>query len=96
MYIFESHDFFENPTSKLMPPMGYPPLKNEACPLKNKAPFQKIIPRKKTPQKSETVINNCVSLIKQQWKKMAEDFLTCSIRNFVRKVKQFVRKYYMT
>ena len=38
--------------------------------------------------------------IKQHWKKIAEipekhDFLTWSIQNFVRKVKQFVRKYYI-
>ena len=49
----------------------------------------------------ETVINTYVSLIKQHWKKMAEipqecDFLTWSIQNFVRKEKQFVRKYYIT
>ena len=70
-------------------------------PLKNKAPFQKKIPRKKKTQKSETAINTCVSLIKQNWKNVAEipqkrDFLTWSIQNFVRKVKQFVRKYYIT
>ena len=49
----------------------------------------------------ETVINTYVSLIKQHWKKMAEipqecDFLTWSIQSFARKVKQFVRKYYIT
>ena len=49
----------------------------------------------------ETVINTCVSLIKQDWKKMTEipqkrDFLTRSIQNFIRKVKQFVTKYYIT
>ena len=43
----------------------------------------------------EIVINTCVSLIKQHWKKMAEipqkhDFLTGIIENFVRKVNQFV------
>ena len=81
--------------------MGRPsPTLNEAPPLKNKAHFQKMIPGKKT-QKSETVINTCVSLIKQHWEKMTEvpqkrDFLTWSIQNFVRKVKQFVRKYYIT
>ena len=53
------------------------------------------------PQKSETVIDTCVSLIKQDWKKMTEipqkrDFLTRSIQNFIRKVKQFVTKYYIT
>ena len=58
-----------------------------------------MIPEKKKP-KSETVINTCVSLIKQHWQKMAEiaykrDFLNWSIQNFVIKVKQFVRKYYI-
>ena len=48
-------------------------------------------------QKLETVINICVSLIKQHWKEMAEipqkrDFLTWSIQNFVQKVKQFARR----
>ena len=63
-----------------MPPMGHPPLKNEAPPnwkttppppLKSEAPFQEMTPRKKT-EKSKTVINICVSIIKQHWKKMAE------------------------
>ena len=58
--------------------------------------FQEMIPRK-TPEKSETLINTCVSIIKQPWKKMAEipqehDFLIWGIQTFVRKVKQFVRK----
>ena len=52
-------------------------------------------------EKSETVINICVSIIKQHWKKMPEipqerDFLTWSIQNFVKKVKKFVRKIYIT
>ena len=60
-----------------------------------------MIPRKKQPEKSETVINACILIIKQHWKKMAEvpqehDFLTQGIQIFVRKVKQFVRKYYIT
>ena len=83
-----------------------PPLKNEAPQLKNtppslksEAPFQEVIPRK-NPKKLETVINTCVSFIKLHWQKMVEnpqecDFLTWSIQNFVRKVKQFVRKYYI-
>ena len=59
-----------------------------------------MIPRK-NPEKSETVINTCVSTIKKHWKKMAEipqerDFLTWGIQPFVRKVKQFVRKYHIT
>ena len=49
----------------------------------------------------ETVINTCVSIIKQIWKKMAEipqeyDFITWSIENFARKAKQLVKKYYVT
>ena len=59
-----------------------------------------MIPRKK-PKRLETIINTCVSLIKQHWRKMLEvpqksDFLTWSIQNFVGNVKQFVRKYYIT
>ena len=42
-----------------------------APPLKSKTPFQEMIPRKKQ-KKSGTVINTCISLIKQLWKKMAE------------------------
>ena len=62
---------------------------------------QEMIPRKKKTKKSETVINTCISVIKQHWKKMAEipeecDFLTWCIQNFVKKVKQFVGKYYIT
>ena len=45
---------------------------------------------KKTPEKSETVINTCLSIIKQHWKKVEEipqkhDFLTWSIQDFVKK-----------
>ena len=52
----------------------------------------------KIPQKSETVINTYVSIIKQHRKKMAgipqeSDFVTWSIQKFVRNVKQFVKKY---
>ena len=55
-----------------------------------KPPSRKLFLEKST-EKSETVINTCVSIIKQQWKKMAEipqecDFLTWSIQNFVKKV----------
>ena len=68
--------------------------------MKSKAAFKEMIPRRKT-QKSETVINTGVSLIKQHWKKVAEipqkrNFLTWSIQNFVRRKKQFVIKYYIT
>ena len=56
---------------------------------------------KKKPKKLETVINTSVLLIKQHWKNMAEiplkrDFLTWSIQNFVRKGKQFDRRYDIT
>ena len=56
---------------------------------------------RKNSEKSETVINTWVSIIKQQWKKITEipeehDFLTWGIQTFVRKVKPFVRKYYIT
>ena len=55
----------------------------------------------KKPKKIESVINTCVSLIKQHWEKMAEipqerDFVTWRIQNFVRRVKLFVRNYYVT
>ena len=58
-----------------------------------------MIPKKTS--KLEIVINTCITLIKQHWKKMAEipqkhGFLTGSIQNFVRKKKQLVRKYYIT
>ena len=55
-----SNDFFWKPPSKLMPPMGYPPYKNEDAPiwkttpppshppLKHEVPFHEIIPRKGT------------------------------------------------
>ena len=91
--------FFKIPPSKLMPPpsMGHPPLKNEAPHWKVKHPSRKLIIEKKPQKKLETVIVTCVSLMKQHWRKMAEipqkcDFLTWSIQNFIRKVKQFARK----
>ena len=70
-------------------------FKNEATPLKSKAPFKEIILRKKK-KKLNTVL-----LIKRHWKKMAKipqkhDFLTWTIQNFLREVKQFVGKYYIT
>ena len=73
---------------------------NPLPPLKSEAPFQEMIPRKNH-EKLETVINICISIIKQHWKKMAEipqehDFLTWSIQTFVRRVKQFVTKHYIT
>ena len=59
--------------------------------LSVKHPSKKWFLEKK-PEKSATVINNCVSIMKQHWKMMAEipqerDFLTWSLQNFVRKVK---------
>ena len=90
-----------------LPPPPTPAHKNKAPNWKTTPPQWKVKPpyRKwfleKKPKKSETVINTCVSIIKQHWKKMAEipqecNFFTWSIQNFVRKVKQFVRKYYIT
>ena len=100
-------NFFSNlPSSKRKPSM-HPTLKNEASMLKSKvlkSPSRKWMLRK-TPQKSESVTNtttyNNTQLIKEKWEKMAEipekcNFLTWSIENFVRKVKSFVRKYYIT
>ena len=59
------------------------------------SPFQGMIPRK-NPKKSETVINTCVLLIKQHWKKMTEipqkrDFLTWSIQNSSEKWNSFLQ-----
>ena len=91
--------FFETPPpppSKPMAPYGVlSPLKNEASPIwKSNSPQWKVKPpsRKwfleKNPEKSETVINTCVLIIKQPWKKTAQipqehDFLTWSIQNSV-------------
>ena len=68
-------------------------------PFKNELPSSRKWFLEKN-KKLKTVINTCVSLVKQHWKKMAEipqkqDFLTWSIQNFIRKVKLFVRKYYI-
>ena len=58
-----------------MPPWGTPHLKAKPSPTENqfplqsKTPFQEMIPKKNS-EKLETVINTCVSLIKQHWKKM--------------------------
>ena len=99
-------------TTPILQFLWKPPIKTNAPNLKMKSPpsekqtpkkrnpFYEIIPRKKKLKKLETVINTCVSIIKQQWKKMAEipqecDFINWSIQNFVRKVKQFVKKYYI-
>ena len=97
-----SYNFFlkphhQNPAAPL--PMGCcppppSPLKNKAPHLKNQFPHWKVKPpsRKwlleKSLKKSATVINTCVSIIKQHQKKMAEisqecDFLTWNVQNFV-------------
>ena len=53
-------------------------------------------------EKSEkSLILVTVSLIKEHWKKVTDitqkrDFRTWSIHSFVEKVKQYVRKYYIT
>ena len=71
--------FFNLPPIKTnTPPWGTHPLKNEALPsekqhpppLKSEGPFQEMIPRK-NPERSDSVINTCVSIIKH-WKRMAE------------------------
>ena len=83
-----------------MSPMGHPLLKMDTTHWKVKPTSSKWFLEKK--QKKETVINTWVSIIKHKTKKkMAEipqkyDFLTWSIQNFIRKVNQFVRKYYIT
>ena len=96
--------FFSNPSS-----MGHPPLKNEALPnwkttpshWKVKPASRKWLPERNL-EKLKRVIDTCVSIIKEHWKKMAEipqelDFLIWSINNFVIKVKLFVsRKYHTT
>ena len=85
-----SYNFFSTPSPSS--------IKTDVT-LKNEAPHWKEKPSsrkwflEKNPGKSETVNNNCLSVLKQHRKKMAEilqeyDFLTCSIQNFVRKVKQ--------
>ena len=81
--------------------MKLPNWKTTAPHWKMKFPFRKRFLEKKIQKKSETIINTCVSLIKQHWKKMAaisqkRDLLTWSIQRFIRKVKHFVRKYYIT
>ena len=86
------HDIFTPPPNKFNVIPNRPPSS-----LKSKAPFQEMIPRKKI----GNIINTCVLLIKQHWEKMTEipqkrDYPTWSIQNFVKKVKQFAKKYYIT
>ena len=71
------------------------------APIEKQSPLPGNDSWKKKPKKLETVINTSVLLIKQHWKNMAEiplkrDFLTWSIQNFVRKGKQFDRRYDIT
>ena len=97
--------FFSNPPHQnRCPPWGSPPLKNEApnlkppSVLKNEAPFQEMVPRK-NPEKLETIINTSASIIKQHWMvdiSQEQDFRTSGIQTFARKVKQFLRKYYIS
>ena len=98
--VFETHPI---KTDAPPPQRGIPHLKiklrnwKTTLHCKAKPPSRKWF-LEKNPEKSEAVINTCVSVIKQHWKKMAQipqehDFLTCSIQNFVRKVKQFAWKY---
>ena len=103
--------FLKNPPIKSDAPNDapppFPPLKKEGPPSEKQPPHWKVkLPSRKwflekKPPKLETVINSCISVIKQHWKKIAEipqecDFFTWSIQNVVRKVKQFARKYYIT
>ena len=66
-----SHDFFKNTPIKADAFHGVPPFKNKAAHWKIKPPSRKWHLQKKPP-KLETVINTCVSRIKQQWQKMVE------------------------
>ena len=81
-----------SPPIKADAPMGHPPIKNEA-------PFQKMILRKKNSKNLELslilVFHSKTTLEKEEIPQK-RDFLTRSIQNFLRKVKQFVRKYYIT
>ena len=55
-----------------LPPLPKPmPCMRQPSPLKNKAHQLKLVVQEKTPKIMETVINTCVSLIKQHWKKIA-------------------------
>ena len=67
----------------MLPPWGTPHLKMKPLP-----PLQ-MIPTKKYP-KNWTVINTCILLLKEHWKKLAKipqkcDFLSWSIQNFIKK-----------
>ena len=96
------------PPSKLIPQWGAPHLKMKPPIWKINSPYWKVRSpsRKWFLEKNKKnwkllLIYTCVSIIKQHWKKMGEipqecDFLTWSIQNIVKKVKQFVRKYYIT
>ena len=82
---------------------GKPPthLKMKSPPHWKVMPFSRKQYLEKSPEILEIAINTCASIIKQHWKMIAEipqerDFLTCNIQNLVRKVKQFLRKCYIT
>ena len=92
---------YRNRFSPWCTPPQWSPLSKKQTPYWKVKPLSRRWFLEKTPNKSGTVISTCVSVIKQCWKKMAEipqecDFLTWSIQNFVKKVKQFVRKCYIT
>ena len=83
--------FFEPPYQNWYPSSH---LKMNSTPSEKHSPHWQVKPpsRKwfleKNTEKSEAVINVCVSIIKQQWKKMAEipqecDFLTWSIQKIL-------------
>ena len=93
-----SYDFL-TPPIKTDTPNGKP---QKQLPLEKWSPLPGNDPRKKPPknQKLSSILVT-VSLIKQHWKKMTDipqkrDFCTWSIHSFVGKVKQYVRKYYIT
>ena len=92
--------FIVNPSTKPPPPlhltMKPPSTRKTNPPFEKRSSLQGNNSQKKNPEKLESAINTCVSIIKQHWKKMAEvpqerDFLTWSIQNFVGKVKHFVK-----
>ena len=93
-----SHDFFETPPP---PHQNWCPSHGAPTPHWKVKPLSRKRYLEKRPKKLETVIDTCVSFIKRHWKKLANisqkrDFLTLRIQNVIRKVKQFVRKYYTT
>ena len=93
-----SYDFFNSTHQNWYPQWA---AQKTIAPWKVKPPSKKWF-EKKTPknQKLSSILVT-VSLIKQHWKKMTDisqkrDFHTWSIHSFIGKVKQYVRKYYIT